>query len=141
MTTPYRKPVTEFVPGYTYEFEWSAEAIYRGTFVRTNKKIASTLLFKDKEKFGMVLAYPAVDADLSGHSWITSFSNAYLINLWEIAEPEAKKKEYDKKDWVAALFANSLPQHGLEVCPRCGSNGKKVRTAWMCDKHGVFAGF
>ncbi len=140
MSSTY-KPVTRFMPEYTYEFNWVDGGVYRGKFVRLNRKVAQTLLFKDVEILGSIGAFPARDFDLTGHSWINTASSSNLISVWEIGEPENNKPTFDKKDWVANLFASSLPRHGLSVCPKCGSSGTWVRTALVCKEHGVYAGF
>ncbi len=145
MTAPYRKPVSKFLPGYTYEFEWSdtglGASLYKGRFVRLNKLIERNLLFRDLEVIGHTKCFAAKDADLAGHSWINDFSSQGLMGVWEVAAPENNKAPLERGDWVANLFRSSLPVHGMEVCPDCGHCGKWIRTALICPTHGIFAGF
>ncbi len=137
---PDKKTVSKFMPGYTYEFSWNDGSVYKGVFVRLNRKLSGTLLFKDVTVGGTSKAWPCRDDELSGHSWINNFSSQGLLGVWEIAEPVNNKPTFDKSDWVANLFYSSLPRHGMDVCPKCGSEGKWIRMALICPTHGLVGG-
>lgn len=55
-------------------------------------------------------------------------------------EPKPTNEEGSVDPVTKRLFDDALPRHGEENCPKCWHQGRFIRMALVCPKHGVFAG-
>lgn len=52
----------------------------------------------------------------------------------------ATEEDEDRDPVTDGLMRDALKTHGRDCCPKCGNAGKFVRTALVCQWHGVFGG-
>ncbi len=137
----YKKKAAHIHPGFTYLFEWADSVTFEGVYLRRNTQNPKVFLFKTIQKDECAPVFTPVDETLEECVWVNESSWDGLIEISEVNKPDFVKPQFDKKEnFSAALVYDSLPMHGLDCCPKCGKEGKKVRMAYICDVHGIYGG-
>lgn len=138
----YKKKAEFLTPGFTYLFEWDDGSKFEGKYIRQNSQNKSVYLFRSISRDDAAPVYTPEDESLEACVWINSNSWNNIKEVLEVDKPDFVKPVFDKREeFAAALVFDALPMHGMDFCNKCGQEGEKIRTAYVCKKHGVYAGF
>lgn len=64
----------------------------------------------------------------------------YKEYIYSLNKTKAFKPSPETDPVTFKLMASSLPVHGRDRCPKCGSKGSFIRMALVCKTHGMFGG-
>ncbi len=138
----YKIKANKLNPGFTYLFEWEDGSKFEGIYLRKNLDKPNILLFKAISFDTTAPVFVPKDETLQECVWFNDFSWDNVKDIFETDKPEFVKPVYDKKEhFAAALVYDALEMHGLDFCPKCGKQGKMIKTAIICDVHGIYGGF